>query len=148
MIETKQYLLGCQREFVSKSKRHAYYSNLLTVIHYAIGWPQVVLVVLITSINGMIRMDSLFVLGLFNSILAMSAVFFKVLEKAGKHRTTKGQWKDLAIDIQTALLGSDEQKIKAFEITMLEKEKFIRNYEPSFCFDICSIQNTEPSPSL
>lgn len=133
-----------KNSYFTRAKRHSAYSVVLTLLHYAIGWPQVILTVIITSINGATQFDTLFVLGVCASVLSVTLVFFKILDKAGRHSTSKDQYTDLALDIEQALLDPDEAKINLFEVTMLEREKMISQYAPTFCLDVFI---TDPVPN-
>lgn len=139
-----QHLELRKLSYTSRAKRHSAYATVLTLLHYSIGWPQVILTVIITSINGATEISPVFVLGVLASVLSVSLVFFKILDKAGQHSTSKDQYTDLALDIEQALLDPSKTKINMFEASMLEREKFISAYAPSFCMDVF-IPDTVPS---
>lgn len=141
-----QYLKDQKIEFDEAARKHSLYSGIYTIIHSLIGWPQVILAVLITSINGMTKMDSVFVMGLFNSILSVTLVFFKITDRASKHHASKCQWEDLSIDAEYCLVNFDEQKMDEFEVSVVEKQKFIKSYEPPFCLE-CIIPNKLSNPT-
>lgn len=120
---------------INKADRHSVHSNFYHILHYCIGYPQVILSAVIAALTAnKPGLDLIFAFSLLNTILSLTLVFFKVTQLAQLHHASKGQWDELAMDIRTGLLLED---LKTLEQVTLEKEKFIKNYEPNFCGSQC-----------
>ena len=130
-------LKAMRRDFDFRARKHSVYSLIYNLSHVFLGYPQVITTVIITSVTGMTNPDWIFFLSVLNSVLSVSIVFFKISQRASLHSTSKNQWIDLSLDVQQALVEKDQETMQQFEISVLEREKFIKSYEPQFCLDCC-----------
>ena len=119
-----------------RARLHKAHSSLFRILHYCLGWPQVLLIVVITALTGSKQSDTIeFVLGLIASVIAVSLTFFRIQERGSKHHISAMQWTDLALDLATS--EKLDESFGELERTATEKEKFIRSYEPPFCKSDC-----------
>jgi len=141
MIEgTKKELIddlqSRSQSFEKKSNIHRSHSAFFNTMFHLLGWPQVILTVAITSLNGSQPNDmTAFVLGLISSILVVSINFFRLNERGNRHHISALQWEELSLDVKTEKLDieNDIEDFDSLEKICTEKEKFIRAYEPPLC---------------
>lgn len=126
--------------FKNLSNRHMKMGVVYKIFYFSLGSMSVVFSVICTALSGaMSSVDTgnklavaIFALSLLASLFSAITGFFGLEEKIVKHRDSKIQYRDMFSDIDLELLERhSNDELMALESILVEKEKFVRAYEPS-----------------
>lgn len=121
-----------------RAQRHRQTSNLYTLLHYFIGFPQIILTIILTAIGDMNTPGNnpvALIIGVIASILSLANTFFNIKQQSEKHKTCALQYEELNADCSVGMYHKENLRI--MQRLMNEKLKFIKSYEPSFCESSC-----------
>lgn len=122
-----------------KVKSHSETSATYRVVYFSLGGLQVFLSVVTTAMSGSrsfsltpdILMQAIFILAIFGTVLSALLNFFGLEKKIADHHSTKCQYYDIGRDTAHFLrVEQTEDALFDFEGVLVEREKFILQYEP------------------
>lgn len=128
----------------TKALNHRKHSNLYNLLHYLIGFPQVILTLTLTYISeydSCKNRTNLWGLGIgaFASALGLAVTFFNMKESAQRHRNSALLYEDLSNDTVTAI--HQKADLILAETLFNEKMKLINIEEPNLCISYCCLKN-------
>ena len=131
--------------FKSSSKRHAIDESNYKKAHLSIGFPHLLMTVIIATLNGTAGVQDqadvisrvAFVIGMCATVISAILIFFKIQQRVSKHNVSSGQYSELSKDIQLFLdKRHTYDDLRDLVSGVKEAEKFINSCEPN-CGSVC-----------